>query len=433
MREGKSARRARRFRPATAACAALGVLALGAAGCGSSSSGGSSGSKTVTLTFWSAYNETDGESATMAHVVIPKFEKQNPGIKVQSIVYPYADLLQKYLAAAAAGDPPDLMRSDIAWVPELASQGVVLKTSSLPWFSAVVKDALPGPLQTTVYHGASYALPLDTNTQALFWNKTDFSAAGISSAPTTMAQLFADAVKLTNKAKHQYGLGVDGTDIWNVAPYIWSQGGTLTNSAYTTAAGYLNDSATAAAVQKLVSLEKQGVIGTDFLGGTGAVSGEEGFPKGEYAMYIDGPWAVSTYAALKPAPDYGISMFPAGSAGSFSTVGGEDLVISQGGHNLPAAEKFAQFLESPFSQLAMAKVGQMSALATTASAEVQATPYYAVFTQQLKTAMDRPVTANYGKLDTDFSTALQEILAGKASVQAGLTSAADQYDSQTGS
>jgi multiple sugar transport system substrate-binding protein len=433
MREGKSvSQRAARLRPATAACAALGVLALGAAACGSSSPS-SSGSKTVTLTFWSAYNETDGESATMAHVVIPKFEKENPGIKVQSIVYPYADLLQKFIAASAAGDPPDLLRSDIAWVPQLASQGLALKVTGLSWFPAIAKDALPGPLHTTVYNGASYALPLDTNTQALFWNKTDFAAAGISSPPTTLAQLFADAAKLTDKAKHQYGLGVDGTDIWNVAPYIWSQGGALTDSSYKTAAGYLNDAATIASVQKLVSLQKQGVIGTDFLGGTGAVSGEEGFPKGQYAMYIDGPWAVSTYAALKPVPDYGISMFPTGSAGSFSTVGGEDVVISKGGHNLAAAEKFAQFLESPFSQLAMAKVGQMSALATTAAAEVKATPYYSVFTQQLKTAMDRPVTENYTKLDADFSAALQEILAGKESVQAGLTTAATQYDSQTGS
>lgn len=434
MREGKSARRrAVRLKPATAACAALGVLALGAAGCGSSSPASSSGNKTVTLNFWSAYNETDGESATMAHVVIPQFEKQNPGIKVNSIVYPYADLLQKYIAASAAGDPPDLMRSDIAWVPQLASQGVVLKVSSLSWFPAIAKEALPGPLHTTVYNGASYALPLDTNTQSLFWNKADFAAAGISAPPATMTQLFADAAKLTDKAKHQYGLGVDGTDIWNVAPYLWSQGGALTNSSYATAAGYLNDPTTAAAVQKLVGLQKQGVIGSDFLGGTGAVSGEEGFPKGQYAMYIDGPWAVSTYAALKPVPDYGIAVFPTGSAGSFSTVGGEDLVISKGGHNLAAAEKFAQFLESPFSQLAMAKVGQMSALSTTAAAEVKATPYYAVFTQQLRTAMDRPVTENYTKLDADFSAALQEILAGKESVQAGLASAASQYDSQTGS
>src|SRR5580698_8179990 len=232
MREGTASRwRAVQVRPAAAACAALGVLAFGAAGCGGSSPASSAG-KTVTLTFWSAYNETDGESATMAHVVIPKFEKENPGIKVSSVVYPYADLLQKYLAAAAAGDPPDLMRSDIAWVPQLASQGVVLKVSGMSWYPAIAQQALPGPLQTTVYHGANYALPLDTNTQALFWNKTDFAAAGISGPPATMAQMFTDAAKLTVKSKHQYGLGVDGTDIWNDAPYIWSQGGSLTNASY---------------------------------------------------------------------------------------------------------------------------------------------------------------------------------------------------------
>jgi len=432
MREGKSAWRAVKLRRTTAAFAALGVVALGVTACGSSSSGGS-GSKTVTLTLWSTYNTTDKEASTITDVVIPKFEKENPGIKVVSVIYPYAELLQKYLAASAAGDPPDVLRSDIAWVPELASQGVALEVSNLPWFKTIASESLPGPLQTTVYDGASYALPLDTNTQSLFWNKTDFAAAGISAPPTTLSQLFADAARLTDKAKHQYGLGVDGTDIWNVVPYIWSAGGSLTNSSYTTAAGYLNSPQTVAAVQQLVNLEKAGDIGTDFLGGTGAVSGEEGFPKGEYAMYIDGPWAVPTYSALSPVPDYGIAMFPSGSAGSLSTVGGEDLVVSKDGHNIADAEKFAEFMDSSFAQLAMAAVGDMSALSTTASAEVAATPYYSVFAQQLQTAMDRPVTENYTKLDADFAAALQEILAGKVSVQAGLTSAANQYDSQVGS
>ena len=434
MREGTSGPwRLARLRHATAACAALGLFALGAAACSSSAtpSTGSAG-KTVTLTFWSAYNETDSEASTMAKVVIPQFEKENPGIKVTSVVYPYADLLQKYLAASAAGNPPDLIRSDIAWVPQLASQGLALKVSALPWYAGIANNALPGPLQTTQYQGASYALPLDTNTQALFWNKADFKAAGISGPPATMAQMFADAAKLTDKSKHQFGLGVDGTDIWNVAPYLWSQGGALTNSSYTTASGFLDDNTTVSALQQLINLHKAGYIGTDFLGGTGAVSGEEGFPKGQYAMYIDGPWAVSTYSALKPQPDYGIATFPA-AGGSVSTVGGEDLVVSAGGKNLSAAEKFAQFLDSPFAQLAMAKVGQMSALSTTATAEVAATPYFAVFAQQLKTAMDRPVTQNYGKLDADFTAALQAILAGKMSVQAGLASAAKQYDSQAGS
>jgi multiple sugar transport system substrate-binding protein len=154
------------------------MLVVGLAGSSAASAQRSAG--TVTLQFWSAYNVADKEASTMANVIIPKFEQENPGIKVVSDVYPYSELLQKYLAASAAGNPPDLLRSDIAWVPELASQGLALKVSTLPWFSPIAKAALPGPLLTTEYKGSNYALPLDTNTQALFWNKADFAAAGIS-------------------------------------------------------------------------------------------------------------------------------------------------------------------------------------------------------------------------------------------------------------
>jgi multiple sugar transport system substrate-binding protein len=190
----------------------------------------------------------------------------------------------------------------------------------------------------------------------------------------------------------------------------------------------MNSAATQAAVSQIVGWKDAGYIGSDILGGASAVSGEAGFPKGQYAMYIDGPWAVDTYAALKPAPKYGISLFPTGGAGSFSTVGGEDLVIAKGGKNIAASEEFAQFLESPFAQLAMAKVGQMSALETTAGAEVSATPYYKIFTEQLRTAKVRAVSQYYGALDTDFSSALQKILAGKETVSAGLNAAAKVSD-----
>src|SRR5580693_3128648 len=341
-----------------------GLAIAGLAGCGSSgSSPAASQSGPVTLKFWNQYNEVDGEQKAMVDVVIPAFEKANPGIKVQSIYYNDNVIEQKFLAAAAAGDPPDIMRADIADVPALANQGTLTDLgTAMSDYKVITANALPGPLATNEWKGQYYGLPLDTNTQALYWNKALFAAAGLSGPPTTLSQLFSDAAKLTNKSKGIYGLGVDGTDIWNVAPYIWSSDGSFTNADFTTASGYMDSPATEAAVQTLVNLRKTGDIGTDFLGGTGAVSGEEGFPKGQYAMYIDGPWAVSTYAALKPVPDYAIAQFPAGSAGSFSTVGGEDLVISAGGHNLSASEKFAQFLDSSFAQLAMAKVGQMSAL-----------------------------------------------------------------------
>jgi hypothetical protein len=46
-----------------------------------------------------------------------------------------------------------------------------------------------------------------------------------------------------------------------------------------------------------------------------------------------------------------------------------------------------------------------------------------VFATALLTARARPVFQNYGELDTDFSNALAEMLAGKVTVAAGLAAA----------
>jgi multiple sugar transport system substrate-binding protein len=384
--------------------------------------------KTVTLQYWNTYDPKDQEGKTMQNVVIKEFEKLNPGIKVVSTYVLYADLLPKFIATSAAGDPPDLLRSDIAWVAQLAQQGLAVNVGKLKAFAAIKKNTLAGPLATTEVNGAYYAFPCDTNTQALYWNKADFAAAGISGPPTTINQMMADAATLTVPSKGQYGLGVDGTDIWNMAPYIWSMGGSFTNSKYTQASGYMDSAATTTAVTTLVNLLNAGDIGSDFKGGASAVSGETGFPKGEYAMYIDGPWAVPTYSALSPVPSYGIAAFPSGAGGSISTVGGEDNLVAKEGHHIADTEKFAAFLDSPFAQLAMAKQGDMSTEKNDAAKEDAATPYFKVFTQQLLTARIRANSPGYSALDGDWSTQLQKILAGNETVAAGLQAAAQESD-----
>ena len=108
----------------------------------------------------------------------------------------------------------------------------------------------------------------------------------------------------------------------------------------------MNGNATESTLGELLSLYKAGDVGTDFLGGSGAVSGETGFPKGQYAMYIDGPWAVPTYRQDKFS-NYGVALFPKGAAGSVSVVGGEDLVMATNVQHEGDAVKLAQFLTGP--------------------------------------------------------------------------------------
>jgi multiple sugar transport system substrate-binding protein len=408
----------------TWAIVAIGALLAACSASGASARPATRGAShaTVTLKFWNAYNNVT-ETPVLNKIVIPRFEKENPGIKVEDVNLPYNGLEQKFIAASAAGNPPDLMRSDIAWMPQLASQGTLLEVSKYPWFAPLKAAALAGPLSTTAYKGSYYGLPDDTNTQVLFWNKSDFAAAGISGPPTTLNELYQDAQKLTVPSKGQYGLGVDSTDIWNVGPYIWSTGGGFTNPALTSATNYIDGPGTYDALNHLVDLLKAGDIWSDFRGGAGAVGGETGFAAGTYAMLYDGPWGVGTYAKSKPKPNYGLAPLPTGAGGSASVVGGEDLAIAAGGKNLADTIKFAQYLSSPFAQIAMAKAGDMSVYKTDAAAEVKAKPFLKVFAQQLLTAKARPVTEAYSTLDSDFSAELQKVLAGKESLKNGLDAA----------
>jgi multiple sugar transport system substrate-binding protein len=390
--------------------------------------GTASASSTVTLQFWDTYNAagTPSEFSTMAGI-LKQFQKENPGIKVTDVKIPYGDLLAKFISAAAAGDPPAVLRSDIAWVPSLAADGVLVNMSRQKWAQPILKGALAGPLSTNLYNGSYYGIPDDTNTQALFWNKALFSAAGLSGPPTTLAQMWTDAAALTNASKGQFGLSVGGTDLWNVAPFIWSNGGSLTNANWTNATGYMNGAATEATITELLGLEKAGDIGSDFVGGSGAVSDETGFSKGEYAMEVDGPWAVPTFSGTSGL-NYGVATFPAGAGGSVSTVGGEDLVIARDAPNIADAKLLAAFLASPYAQTRMAARGDMSGYTVDAAAEVKQNPYLGVFAQQLLTARARPVAPGYPELDADFKAELQEVLAGNLSVSNAMNDAASEAD-----
>lgn len=376
--------------------------------------------KTVTLHFLNAYNDVT-EIPIMDGVVIPAFEAANPGIKVVDENVPYAGMLQKFIATAAAGDPPNLMRSDIAWVPQLASEGVLLEVSKQKWFNKVKSEADPGPLSTNYYKGHYYGIPDDTNTQVFFWNKADFAAANLT-PPKTYAQMMADAQTLTIPSLGQHGLGVDSTDIWNVGPFVWTCGANFTNPKLTTASGYMDSARMQACVQQLVTDEQSGVIGSDMAGGSGSISGETGFPKGQYAMYFDGPWAPTTYKA-EGFTGYGTTTIPKGPGGSISVVGGEDLVIPKDAPNMADTIKFVEFLQGPLAQLAMASAGDMTAYKTDSANEAKVNPALRVFARQLLTARARPVTQGYAALDSAFSNELAEMLANKVTVAAGLAAA----------
>jgi multiple sugar transport system substrate-binding protein len=403
------------------------MVSLLAAGC----SAGSTPAKTapVTLTFWGAYGNggNSTQQDALNKTLIPAFEKANPGIKVKYTDIAYNSLLQKLTTSAAGGQLPDLVRSDIGWVPQFAELGVYepLSTSMAGYKTLSAKD-YPGTVATNLYKGKYYGLPLDTNTRVLITSKDALDKAGISSPPKTFAALSSMADKLK-------GTGValfadSGLGAWNVSPWLWSGGGEVTNKAETKASGYLNSSTNVKTVQMLVDWYKAGLIPNLITGNAGAVSTQDGLPKTTYATIFDGPWMAGIWKGAYPTFDPIYSPIPAGAGGSVSVVGGEDIALTSSSKHKAAAEKFIAFTQTAQFQLAMAKTGQMTVVPSLAAQQAKIAAYYAVYSNQLKSAQSRIASPNQSKIDTVLSTSLTPAFQGTTTVKAALDSAAKQID-----
>src|SRR5687767_4776011 len=101
-----------------ALAATLALAAVGAAGAADSAEIGEPGAEVSgTVSFWHAYSADSPEVQTLEDVLIPRFEELHPDVDVESVPVPYDELHQKLVTAVAGGQLPDLVRSDIIWVP----------------------------------------------------------------------------------------------------------------------------------------------------------------------------------------------------------------------------------------------------------------------------------------------------------------------------
>ena len=170
---------------------------------------------------------------------------------------PYDSLKQKLTTGAAGGELPDLVRSDIGWVAQFASLGVLAPLDEkMTDFSTFADATYPGSLATNAWNGHYYGLPLDTNTRVLVTSQAALDAAGVSAPPATFDDLKAMAAAL--KGKNIDVFADSGLQGWNILPWIWSGGGEITDAGLTTASGYLDGPKSVAAVQMLVDLYEGG-------------------------------------------------------------------------------------------------------------------------------------------------------------------------------
>lgn len=378
------------------------------------------GGAEATITFWHTYNTDGPENQQLLDVVLPAFAEVCPNITVDSVVMPYDGLHDQLVAAVSGGGLPDVMRMDIIWTPEFASLGALVEMDGLPGFAELKEQVLPGPLATNAYQGKYYGIPLDTNTQVLVYN-TDL----VPEAPTTLDELREVAEGLQDEPD-TWGLALGGAGPWNIFPWFWTAGGQVTNEDFSEASGYLDSEASVAALQWLVDMQNDGLLGPSTVGRDPDSWG--GFSAGNYAMLSDGPWFFPIIGAGMGPHVVGAPL-PEGPGGSISVVGGENLVIFSTSEQQAAAWAFSQYMLSDEAQSTMAEVGQLPVTQSGLESEaVASVDYYAAYVEQLQTAQPRTVVPAWPQVEQILTDAYTAALTGSKTVEQALTDAAAQID-----
>jgi multiple sugar transport system substrate-binding protein len=421
-------------RQAAVAGTILLASALGVAACSSSSSSSGASAtgtaaKPTKITYWTSSSQAE------INWIDSHFNATHSTVKVQGQYIASADdtTAKEITALKTNTEPNVIIGQDPSALPLLAESGKIVNLSSAlaPETSALY----PGIKSALFYQGKQLGMALGgVGDYVLFYNKSDFAKAGISGPPTTWTQLEADAIKLSDPAKKQYGFYVPwGTAEWISYEWeslLWANGGSLLNSSDSQTA--FNSPAGVAALTTWVNLvRKDHAAPTASYAEAGSYDGAPAFTSNAVAMIIDGQWAVSEFSKI----NFGVALVPAGTSGhSAANIGiGVATVFSQGSSaQQQAATQFVQWLAQPTqgAYLTATSGGLPSAPAQLQQSAVQkessTEPTYQTFATQLQTGQTRPSVPAYTQVSLDLATEIQDALNGSVTPSQALATAAAQ-------
>ena len=421
-----------RTRIAVAASFTLCTMLLTA--CSSStqaSSTGGDGGGVVKLSMLTGFTGPDKPSYD---ALIKQFNATHPKIQVTMDAQPWDAVGQKLPQSWATGQGPDLATPS----SDPGSIFNYINTNSvLPLDSAVGTG--DGKIESAVFpesvrkaftvNGKLYAVPANLATLVLYYNKTMFAAAGITSAPKTEDELVADAKKLTKNEGgkvSQYGLTLADHATIQMWPILqWMSGGEVIDSS---GCAQVASAASISALQKWSNLVTKDKISP--VGQTGA-DADTLFSAKKAAMEINGPWAAAGFRSA--GVDLGIAQVPVGSAGPVTLGSTVPLMIERQTKHAAQAQEFLAWWTGKTAQTAFSKSSGFPPTRTDLADAVASDPTVSVFAAALPSA--RLYLAGQPKatqIDTDaYVPMIQKITRG-ADVTATAQATAKQINQITG-
>ena len=286
---------------------------------------------------------------SQGYALMQEYMELHPEVSFDVQGVPFPELDNTQFAAMEAGQGPDIMIVNSVTIGAFIDRGYLMPMDEYIAASCLDTSVFYESLFSAgKFQDFTIALPLDTGTRLLYWNRAMFEEKGIE-PPTRWDQLIDVAVQMTDEAAGVRGFVATSGERW---VWLYEHAGM-----YSTANGldFVNDEATECVLDqgenpRIIQFWKDmydaGVLSDDDLFvGTGAER-ELAFGNGKAAMYLGGFWSAATleadYGMVYP-DDYGIVPLE-GDAGIGSSTGGWLIALSRDAKNPQAAMDFIAWM-----------------------------------------------------------------------------------------
>ncbi len=400
---------------------ALGAIAVGLVG--SCQPAGRSGA-TVTLRFWAF-----GHEGEVVEAMMPAFERTHPGIHVRVEQIPFTAAHEKLLTAVVGGAAPDLAQLGNTWLPELATLHALVPLDSLITHSPVIapSDYFPGIWATNVLADTTYGVPWYVDTRVLFYRSDLLADVGYPRPPTTWSAWY-DAMR---RLRARQGVGRYGVLLpvneW-AQPVILGMAAGAPLLRDGDRYGDFTDPRFAAAFAFYVRLFDDSLAPP--VSNTQISNLYQSFARGDFAMFISGPWDVGEclrrlpsslsghwMTTPMPAPD-AIASIPATAAIAATTdtsrpgtslAGGSSLVLFRDSRYQAAAWSLIEYLSDPAQQATFYRLAEDLPARRSAwgDSAIARNPYMLAFARQLSAVRPTPQVAEWDQI-TDLITSTGE-------------------------
>jgi len=389
--------------------------------------------------FWSTYTEP---SFSWVQGVVDAYNAQAQGHQVKLVQIPPAEVddTTKLVTAVRGGTGPDVYLLDRFIVAQRAGDGLLQDLSALG-ADDVIANYIPFAKSEASFDGKVWALPFDTDTRALYYNKTMLSSVGVdpaeldaANAPVTWDRI----AEIANKLNTQ-----DSNGNYNQMGFIpWVNQGWHYTYGFSWGSKFFDPAACAITPDEPGNLaafqwvqDYCNALDANKVSAFGNASMQPAFDQSQHpfllgtlAMQITGDWYISTIAQYAADMDYGVTWMPVPKAGDESATwaGGWSVVIPQGAKQPDLGWQFMQwFAGEPGQRLYTKSSNHLPTIASLATDQELFEGQHQFFAGLLPNAHNRPALPVGAKYWNELTVAWQKVYLNQSSPEDALKAVKD--------